>query len=459
MLMAEDILPGDSPSYELCKLIYAYHPLGGKMVDKPIGLAMSQKREVLIPDTPEERLREAFERKWVEIGADERIANTIRLGKIYGASALVCGEEGRDTMEPLDLAQLDEQKLFFNVLDPLNVAGSLVTDQNPNSPDFQTPTLITSQNKRYHPSRTQIFFNEAPLYILFGNSSFGYVGRSVYQRAFFPLKSYVQTMLANDLVAKKAGVFIARIEQAGSMGDRVMAKVMAWKRNLIKESKTDNVISISPNEAIESLNLMNIDGALAGARKNILEDIASAGAMPSKLLTEETYAEGFGEGTEDAKNVIRYIEGERVKMTPLYDFFDRIVMRLAWTPEFYAALQNDVPEYRKTDYVTAFSTWENAFDARWPSMLIEPESEKAQKIERAMRIVSEFFDRVAPNIPQEEKARMIEWMADTVNGQKELFPNPLNLDIEAIANYTPPASPSPQDGRAVHEDEPEPDGS
>jgi len=444
MLTAEDIAPGDDVSYEMCKLIYAYHPLGGKMVDKSIGLAMSQRREIIIPDSPDERLREAFERKWAEIRADEKIASVVRLAKIYGASALVCGEEGKDTMTPLDFGNLDETKLFFNALDPMNIAGSLVTSQDPNSPDFQAPALVTVQSKQYHPSRTRLFFNEAPIYILFNNSSYGYAGRSVYQRAFFPLKSYIQTLIANDLVARKAGVLIARMESSGSIADRIQATVMNWKRDIVKESQNNNIISISPNESVESLNLMNVDGAISVARKHILEDIASACAMPSKLLTEETYAEGFGEGTEDAKNVIRYIENERRNMEPLYRFFDRIVMRLAWTPEFFEALRNNDKDYEGTDYVTEFSRWANAFEARWPSMLIEPESQKAEKIERTMRIVSEFFDRVAPNIPQQQKAGMIAWMSDAVNAQKDLFPSPLNLDIEAIADYTPPAAaPSP----------------
>ncbi|KGC14621.1 hypothetical protein DM48_362 [Burkholderia gladioli] len=44
LLGADDIVPGSEPSYQLCKTIYVSHPLGGKIVDQPIKLAMSQKR-------------------------------------------------------------------------------------------------------------------------------------------------------------------------------------------------------------------------------------------------------------------------------------------------------------------------------------------------------------------------------------------------------------------------------
>jgi hypothetical protein len=64
ILVADDIVPGSEPSYQLCKTVYAFHPLGGKIVDAPIALAMSQKRKISIPNSPEERVREAFERTW-----------------------------------------------------------------------------------------------------------------------------------------------------------------------------------------------------------------------------------------------------------------------------------------------------------------------------------------------------------------------------------------------------------
>jgi hypothetical protein len=42
VLMAEDIEPGADPSYELCKLIYLYHPLGAKMATRPLSMAAAR---------------------------------------------------------------------------------------------------------------------------------------------------------------------------------------------------------------------------------------------------------------------------------------------------------------------------------------------------------------------------------------------------------------------------------
>jgi len=442
LLMAGDLTPGDQPSYELCKVIYAFHPLGGKIVDQPIQIAMSQKRKISVPGSPEERVREAFERKWEEISADSYIANTVRLGKIYGASALVQGAKDVDTTTPTDLKKIAQQEIYFNALDPLNTAGSLVLNQDPNAPDFQKPSIVTAAGQQYHPSRTVVFFNEAPLYIEFTSSAYGYVGRSVYQRALYPLKSFIQTMIADDMIARKVGVIVAKMKPAGSIADRAMAVFQGIKRNVVKEAETNNVINITPEEEIESLNLMNMDGALTTARKDILENIAAAVPQPAKMLNSESYAEGFGEGTEDAKEIVKYIDNERQKMKPLYDYFDRIVMNLAWTPEFYETIQNTVDEYKNVTYEQAFYDWANAFETEWPSLMVEPESKLVEVEKVKAEALIAYMETILPEVDPDNKAIVIKWAADNLNESKHLFTIPLILDYDALRDYVPPTPPA-----------------
>lgn len=82
--MCDDLQPGDAPSYQLCKVIYSYHPLGAKMVDSPIRMAQSQKREIAVPDGPEDFVKEAFQREWDALQADKLIANTMRTSRKIG---------------------------------------------------------------------------------------------------------------------------------------------------------------------------------------------------------------------------------------------------------------------------------------------------------------------------------------------------------------------------------------
>jgi hypothetical protein len=197
------------------------------------------------------------------------------------------------------------------------------------------------------------------------------------------------------------------------------------------------VISISPDENIESLNMQNLDGPMELSRKNILENIASAAGMPAKLLTEETFAEGFGEGTEDAKAVARYIDGMREKMQPLYDFFDRVVMYRAWNPNFYKIIQKEYAEYKDIPYRQAFYQWKNSFAAKWPSLLTEPDSELVKVDEVKLRAVMAWVQLIMPIADPDNKARVIEWAVDNFNSLKFLFDTPLVMDYEELANFEP----------------------
>lgn len=440
LLMAEDIEPGDTPGYELCKTIYLGHPLGKKMIEAPITLAQSQARKISIPNSPESRVKEAFEREWKAIGADKHIFNTKRTSRIYGVGSIIYGALGVAPDEAIDPTKLADLDIYFNVLDPLNTAGSLVLNQDPNSPDFQKHVGIAVSGKKYHRSRSCTVMNGEPVYIAYTTSAFGYVGRSVYQPVLFPLKSFVQSMVTDDLVTLKAGLLIEKLKPAGSITDRLMAAAAGVKRNLLKLARTGNVLSISIDESIESLDLNNIDKSSEMARRHVLENIAAGDDMPAKLLNSETFAEGFGEGTEDAKQVARYVERLRNEMAPLYDFFDPIVMRRAWNPEFYKTVQAEFPDYEGVSYNEAFYRWKNSFTAEWPSLLIEPESERIKVDETKMKSIIAMLEVLLPQMDPENKALVIQWAQDNFNENKLLFTTPLAIDIEALKEYVPPAT-------------------
>lgn len=438
LLMRSDIEPGTEASYQLAKTIYLYHPLGGKMVDGPVKLAMSQPRDISIPKGPEERVREAFEREWQAIGADKHIAQVMTHARIYGVGAVAFGAPDVPTDQEIDPWDLPRLPIYINVYDPLNTAGSLVLNQQPNSPDFQKVSGIRVAGQAYHRSRATVVFNEQPIYISYTSSAFGYVGRSVYQRALYPLKSYIRTMIADDMVATKAGVIVAKVKMPGSVADRLMQRAVSLKRSILKEAQTDNVINIDPSEEIETLNLQNVNDALATSRKNILENIAAAADMPAVLLNNETYAEGFGEGSEDAKAVGRYIDNLRTQMQPLYDFFDRLVQYRAWNPEFYASIQADFPEYQGVDYQAAFYEWANSFDTKWPNYLTEPDSEKAKVDDIKYKAIIGVLGALLAECDPENKAKLVQWAADNLNENKTIFSSPLVIDAEAMAAYEPP---------------------
>jgi hypothetical protein len=188
LVESDDIKPGDLVSYGLCKSIYLGHPLGAKMAEEPIRLAQSDKREIKIPGSPEEEVVEAFNQEWKALNAEALILNLATQARVYGIATIVVGEKNDveepgnpydpgKMGEPIDLAKLWDKELYFNVLDPLNTAGSMTTNQDPNSPLFQKWGDVFVQGRRYHRSRTITLMNESPLYISWSPSAFGFVGR------------------------------------------------------------------------------------------------------------------------------------------------------------------------------------------------------------------------------------------------------------------------------------------
>jgi len=438
ILGAGDVQPGDSVSYQLCKLIYTYHPLGLKMADGPIKMAQSQERKITIPKGPAERCREAFAAEWKALNCDRHILNLGRLSRVYGVASIALLTDGVSPDAALDYDKLADATVAINVFDPLNTAGSLVLNQDPNAMDFQKVKGIAVQGQAYHRSRTVVLLNEEPIYIEYTGSAFGYVGRSVYQRALYALKTYIQTMITDNLIVIKSGVIIAMLKQIGSIVNNIAQAVVGFKRDVLKQAVTGNVISIGETEKIETLNMQNLEGPYALARKNTLENIATAADMPAKLLNSETFAEGFGEGTEDAKHVAQFVDGVRAWLGPAYTFFDGIVMHRAWNKDFYRQIQEEFPEYRDVPYARAFYDWKNSFLAQWPNLLEEPDSEKVKVDDVKLKGLIAIMEVLLPEVDPENKATTIQWMAGLLNEMKMMFPEPLILDYEALADYTPP---------------------
>lgn len=436
ILYSDDIKPGDSPSYNVCKTIYLYHPYGAKLAEGPCRLAQSQDREISIPNSPETALKEAFELEWKSLRCDFHILQADTIKSIYGASVLAYGAENYPLNNPIPPEELADVELYFSVFDPLNVSGSLVSNQNPNAPDFQKNGDIVSNGKMYHRSRVCVMYNELPIYIAYNNSTFGYMGRSVYQRCLYQLKSFIQSMITDNHVQEKAGLLIIKSKKPGSIIDNVMAGIANIKRTMLKGAKTGNVLEIGQDDEVETLNMQNTDVAMTTSRKNIIENIALAAGRPSRLLTEEAYTEGFGEGSEDAKAIAAYIEAYRKnELDPLYEFLTPIVQYRAWNRDFYATIQRQYPEYAVIPYETAIVQWRNSFKAKWPNLLREPESEAVKVEETKFKAINDCVTALKDDIDPENKARLFQWYADNLNEQKMLFQSPLDLDFEAMADY------------------------
>ncbi|MHB2339086.1 anti-CBASS protein Acb1 family protein [Klebsiella pneumoniae] len=435
LLDSDDIQPGSTAGYQTCKTIYLFHPLGGKMVDRPIKMAMNESRTVHISQAYgiEQRLRDAFEREWKALGADNHIANAARISRIYGVSAIAMLVDNQEPSSAVDYRTLYKHNVTFNILDPLNTAGSIVLNQDPNAQDFQKVEGIRVAGKPYHKSRCVVQQNEDPIYLAYNSAAFGFTGRSVYQRALFPLKSFIQTMRTDDMVAVKGGLLVTKIKGPSSVVNNMMQKLSGIKRMMLKRGKTGEVLQIGDGDNIESIDLSNLEKPLDSARKHILENVAAAADMPAIILNSETFAQGFGEGTEDARAVAVYIDNIREWLDQLYAFFIRVCQYRAWSIEFFQSLRADFPDLKNT-YSLYFASWINNFEYRWPPSLKEPDSEKVKVDEIRFKAIVSMLEVLLPqvNTDDENRALLIEWAQTNANANESLFPQRLDLDIDSL---------------------------
>ncbi len=459
ILEQDAIDPGADIGYEACKTLYSYHPLGARMVDKPLQMAMSQERILEIPGAPEEMLLKAFRKEWKKIGgmgADIIIYRAGQLSYIYGISTLFANIIQKDGSaapfdQPLDYDTLWKEDLYFNMYDPLVTAGSLVLNQDPLAVDYMHPKQVSVSGQPLSNTKTLVMMHEQPIWIQWSNSAFGFVGRSVYQRAFFPLKSFAVSMLADQMVQDKLGLLVYKSKSPGSIINKAGQIFKRMQRAAIGGARTNNVLSIGETEDLASLNLEHVHQAGEYTRRNILVNIATAAGQPAQFLTQETLAEGFGEGSEDAKQIAQYVDRVRLELSPAYQFMDKIVQHRAWNPVFYDEVQKRFPEqYGKVPYNVAFQEWCDAWEPKWPNLLTEPDSEKSKaaqsRLDAATKIATVIL---GASVPQETVGAVCDWLAQVANDEKEFYSSPLDIDPEAIAEHEPMQLPDQDDSGEV----------
>lgn len=438
LLCCDEIQPGSSVSYQICKELFEFHTLGSKLAAFPIKLAQSQSREITFNVGPEEDIKKAYLEEWKALDCDGTILNLMTMSRVYGIASVCLMSTALSPMDPLDPAKLADQPISFNVLDPLNTAGSLVLNQDPNAVDFLKPKGFAIAGTQYHPSRACVKMNGKPIYISYTPSAFGFVGRSVYQPILFAMKSFIRSQITDDMVVRKAGLLIAMIKTVSSAVDALAQAFGAIKRTFLKMGVTDNVLQVGQDDKIETLNMQNLDGAYGMARKDILENIAAGDDMPAMMLNSETFAQGFADGSEDMKYVAHYIDNIRSDMHDIYAWMDNIVIHRALNKNWYKTIQAKFPEYKDVAYEAAFVEFKNSFSAGWPNLLTEPDSEKVRIDEVKCKAAIATFQVLEPVCDPENKAVLAGWLADTINQNKTMFPIPLVLDLDALANYVPP---------------------
>ncbi|MBI0083573.1 MULTISPECIES: anti-CBASS protein Acb1 family protein [Commensalibacter] len=451
-------------SYGLCKSIYMYHPLGKRIIDLPIDLSIGQERIISVKhETKSDELIEQFIKVWNGYGFKNIIRRLATMSRLCGISALFLKVDGYNDHEPLPVnTNWADLKITPIVYDAMNIAGSASNNQDLMSENFLKVEDVLRSGMALAKDRSFILSNGDPLYNEFSTSAFGFTGRSVYQNCIHLLKAWLYVNNADAMVAKKCGLIIAKENDVGTATE-LTSRSLGIKRELLRAGSTNDVLSVGASTTIESLNLQNIDGSLDMARNHILEDIANASDIPTIILGQQRFTQGFGEGSEDTKHVGRFIESIREWERGAYQFIDNFVMRMAWNFDYLKALNKengDIFKSKNDEEITIEQYWQvfyslkQSFSYSFPSFLTESESQIAEGDQKKLEMIVDVYDRVFPKVEADMQATLTNWLIDSVNNLRSLNKIKLNVDEDdlrqsIVDNYLYKESEEPKEEKDV----------
>ncbi|MDI2113060.1 anti-CBASS protein Acb1 family protein [Commensalibacter nepenthis] len=435
----------DYLSYDLCKQLYVYHPLGKRIVDLPIDLTLNKDRILNVKHELSPELLEQFNKKWKELNLTRVIRNLAVTSRLYGIAALFIKADGvEDNKKIPDDKTLNNYKITPLVYDALNIAGSATGNQNIDSVDFLELKDVYRSGTALAKDRSIILSNGDPIYIEYINSAYGYAGRSVFQNCAGLLQSYLDVMEADNTVARKVALIVAKLNQGGS-ATRVQEAANDQKRNLLQEARNDNVLSIGTNEDIDTLNMTNVDNSLDTSRRHIIEDIANAIDLPVILLNGQKFTGGFGEGSEDTKNIGRHIDNKRQWLEPIFDFCDNLVMELAWDFNFIDSLNSKNSSFydknltsfeeKQRLYKVKFQELKNSFSYSFPSFLTETEAEILDGDVKKINSMKTIFESVYDKVDPQTKSQLICWMMDNFNDLRSVNKVKIDYNPDEIKEF------------------------
>ena len=365
-------------SYQECKEIYRFWPLGKRIASALPNFALSAPREIIFKNSPPEVVDE-FLKLEKELNIDRIIRQCCIYSRIYGVSALFAVSRNVKPEEALTARLVWDNGVYFNVLDPLNIAGYYV-NQDATSWSYQRVENIRIRGSAICArNRATLIFNDLPLYIQFTPSTFSFSGPSVYQNMTGLIKSWNRCVIALERLSTKAASIIVK---SNSMSHASGINYAAIQRNLelIRNMENDGIAGLDDKGEIEFFQLSGVEEI-----DKITQQINTALMMalsdtPSAILLDKNLSNGLNDGTEDMKAIIMAVDNfRRLVLSPLYDFVDPYVMYSAFNPEFIEKMRKLYKsDYGKLGDLELLNLWRQDFQFEWGNLYPEPEEKVVQ---------------------------------------------------------------------------------
>lgn len=329
-------------SYEECREIYRFWPLGKRVVSALPNFAMSAGREFSIKDAPPE-VAEEIKKTAEQMDLEGTVNKASVYARIYGLSFIFVSTPEDTPDKPLTYKDI-QQGFNFNVLDPLAMGGNIAIDINPLSYNFNKPLGYTIKGHKVNSKRIFACYNDIPLYYQWNKSSFSWSGPSIYQNMTLLIRSWNRAIIAIQRISTKAASIIVKskdiVYQTG-------VNIQAINKNLrlIRDMENDGIADIKVGEDVEFFHLTGITEI-----DTIIEKIQSGLMMslndtPSSILLDRNIAQSMSDGDNDMKAIIIAVDRFRKgTLTPIYEFVDKFLLYKTFTPQFIKQMKQKYPD-------------------------------------------------------------------------------------------------------------------
>lgn len=363
-------------TYQECKDIYRFWPLGKRVASSLPNFAMSADREIIVKDSPSE-IVDQFKKTAESLQLDKQIRKCSIYSRVFGLAAMFVACENVAVTKNLTRKDVLNNRIVFNVLDPLNIAGIRV-NQDANSLQYQKVEQIQINGGQVVGSkRATAIFNDLPLYLKFSPSTFSFSGPSIYQNMTGVIKSWNRAIVALERIATKAGSIVVK---SNSLAHASGIDIAATKRNLqlIRNMENDGIAALNEGGEIEFFQLngvAEIDSIINQLNTSLMMALSDT---PSAILLDKNLANGFADGSEDMKAIIMSVDNFRkLALSPLYNFADPFVMYKAWDDEFIETMKKEYPDlYRGMSNIEILTSWVQGFSFKWGNLYPEPEKDR-----------------------------------------------------------------------------------
>lgn len=438
----QTIIEATALNWQLCQLIWRFHPLGSTLIDMPITKALARGREITIqaaPDAVLKRFIEVSER----VNEDQLVSDTMATSKAYGKAAIIVGQRDQPLDKTLDITTLNEMT-FFNVIDPLSISGNS-QNQDPNRQGFLQPRgeaqslrMITVAGVQYNSSRFSEFFNpfEKLLYLNFNQSALSYAPPSVFERPFVSLQDLLENDNAVRTINQKIAAIIHKKEFAEqSFLEKANRSVLGKIVSDIKNLFSGGVAVINTSEEISGIDLAHNAELLRTNRDIILASIAQASSdgIPVSMLKNALETKGFGSGEPEKTNEDENILKHQKHLASIYHFFDPFIQRMAWNDkDWYRSIQKQYPEYQNIPQNRAIQMWKSSFTWEWNPISEPTEKEKTDDAKAKSDIMGALLMTAqSMQLPPETQLGLFQSYVENIN-DLGILPDKFQFDADDV---------------------------